>query len=105
MLLFDDPSDEMNKSTSSDLFSIKIGGQNTKVLSMFTIREHHICLIIGSDLNEEDEEVFDGHWFGMNDTSFEAVIYHVPTRQEIYRCSLPPVTLSVDCAGDTMATN
>ena len=97
---FVEPHDEMYSIHSS-----KIGGQNCKLLSMFIIREHHIVAVVGYDLNlnDEDEDAFDGHWFGASEGSFEAIIYHIPTHQEMYRCSLPPETLSVSCSGDTLA--
>lgn len=103
MLPFNAARDEMH---GSALHSIKVGGQNCKLLRICIIRELHVMAIVAHDI-EEDEEAFDGHWFGTSEPSFEAIVYHIPTRQEIYRCSLPPETLSVncECEGDTLAMN
>jgi len=78
---------------------------------MFLIRENYIAVIITngqSHNNGEDEEEFDGHWLGEeseNQNAVEVIVFHVPTRQEIYRQPFPSETISVDCIGDTLALN
>jgi len=84
--------------------SIEIGGPNFIVHNLVVIRDHYVAIII----KERDHDVvgeFDGHWFGVNEASFVAVVIHIPTREEIYRCPLPSWALSIDCVGDTLAMN
>merc|ERR1711957_158236 len=87
--------------------SIEMGGRGCKLCNVFVIREQYVCAVIGNRTNnEDDEDEFDGQWFGLNnEASFEIVIYHIPAYQEMYRCPLPSEALSVDCVGDTLAMN
>jgi len=98
--------DDINDATGA-FHSIEIGGQDCKLHNVFMIREQYIGVIIGTRPNNgEDEDEFDGEWFGLNnESSFEIVIYHIPTCREMYRCPLPSEALSVDCIGDTLAMN
>ena len=80
--------------------SIEIGGQNCRLHNMLVIQELYIVVSVGHHPNnEEEEDASDG------EASFEAIIYHMPTLQEIYRCPLPSEALSLDCIGDTLAMN
>mmetsp|Transcript_653 Transcript_653/g.1411 ORF Transcript_653/g.1411 Transcript_653/m.1411 type:complete len:1041 (-) Transcript_653:48-3170(-) len=88
---------EMNNSTFD---SIEIGGRNCRLHNMLIIRELYIVVSVGHHPNnEEEEDASDG------EASFEAIIYYMPTLQEIYRCPLPSEALSIDCIGDTLAMN
>ena len=54
----------------------------------------------------EEDELFDGHWFGPDEAaSSELVIYHVPTRREMFRSPMPAGPVSVNCVGDTLAAS
>jgi hypothetical protein len=96
--------DNVEDNVRRGFHSIEIGGPNFTVQNLVVIREHYFVIII----NERDHDVvgeFDGHWFGSNEASFVAVVIHIPTRKEIYRCPLPSWALSIDCVGDTLAMN
>jgi hypothetical protein len=84
--------------------SIEIGGPHFTVQNLFVIREHYAAVVLKEDDRNEMGE-FDGHWFGSNESSFVAIVFHIPTREEIYRCPMPVGGLSVDCVGDTLAIN
>ena len=95
--------DEM--STTSAYQSIEVGERNCVVRDIFVIREHYVVLIIGTRSNhEEEEDEIDGQWFGIN-SSLELVVYHIHSRQEMYRSNVPSEALSIDCIGETLAMN
>ena len=96
--------DDVDDKVRRGFYSIEIGGPNFTVHNLFVIRDHYVAIII----KESDHDVtgeFDGHWFGLNEPSFVAVVIHIPTREEIYRCPLPSLALSIDCVGDILAMN
>ena len=99
-------SNDGDENNGSNAFqSIEIGGRDSKVHSMFMIRDQYVAVILGTHLhNEGEENEFDGHWFGPDDeASSEVIIYHVSTRQEIFRCPLPSEPLTVESLGHTLA--
>jgi len=90
--------------------SIDLGGRDCKLRNMFLLREHYVAVVIGTcsldDELEEEDELFDGHWFGHDETSLEMIVYHTATCREIYRTSVSSnEALSADCIGDTLAAN
>lgn len=97
--------DDSDDTITGAAVSIEIGGRDCRVCNVVIIREQYVCAVIGNRTNnEDDEDEFDGEWFGLNN-EFACVIYHIPTCQELYRCPLPSEALSVDCIGDTVAMN
>mmetsp|Transcript_764 Transcript_764/g.1612 ORF Transcript_764/g.1612 Transcript_764/m.1612 type:complete len:1067 (-) Transcript_764:95-3295(-) len=104
--------DEVNDSVPSALHSIELGGQDCKLLNIFIIREHYVAVIIGNrpdnELEDDEDELFDGHWFGHDghkEASSEMLIYHIPSRREMFHIPIPLESLSLDCIGDTLAMN
>ncbi len=80
------------------------GEESDNLYSHLTLREIdqifslHVqgayCIVIGGkepNLNDEDEDIFDGHWFGddneRNRAGCHIIIIHIPSRTEIYRRS------------------
>ncbi|KAL3806988.1 hypothetical protein ACHAXA_007621 [Cyclostephanos tholiformis] len=84
--------------------SIEIGGPHFTVQNLFVIRDQYVAVVIKED-DHNDMGEFDGHWFGSNESSLVAIVFHIPTREEIYRCPLSLGGLSIDCVGYTLAMN
>ncbi|KAL7536564.1 hypothetical protein ACHAWF_005497 [Thalassiosira exigua] len=96
--------DEFKGNTGATFHVVDLGGPENGVLNMFDIRKHYIAVIVGERTNNDDEEdEIGGHWFGHDEA--ELILFHLPTRQEIHRCSIPSKNLAVDCVGDTLAVN
>jgi len=96
--------DEVNINVISWYHSIQLGGQNCKVWNIFVIREHYIAVVVTCNSNDGDGGL-DGHWFGLDEGSLEVIIYHIPTRKEMFRSPMSSEAVSVDCVGDTLAAN
>jgi hypothetical protein len=84
--------------------------KESKLYNLAVVQDHYVIAITGtrsSPANDENEdEQFDGHWFGDDDAaSTSAVVYHIPSRKQIYRCPLPNEAISLDAFGDTLAIN
>jgi len=98
-----------DRSSMGGNHSIGLGGRDCKLRNMFLLREHYVAVVIGTcsldDELEEEDELFDGHWFGHDETSLEMIVYHIPTCREIYRTSVSSDALSAYCIGDTLAAN
>ena len=58
-----------------------------------------------SEAGDEDDEAFDGHWFGPAGASTKALVYHIPSRQCIYECPMLNLLLSLDAQDDVFAAN
>ena len=78
----------------SRFHSIEIGGPQSTVRNLVLIREHYVAVLI----EEIDDNLLGRQYFSV-------VVIHIPTREEIYRCSLPTGAISVDALGDTLAMN
>ena len=86
--------------------SIEVASQDFIVLNICIIHEEYVAVIISKRPTEEEEEEFDGQWFSINDSSsHELIVYHISSRQEVYRGPLPAETLSIACTDDTLAAN
>ena len=85
-----------------------IGGPSSKLFDVFCIREEYVAVILGipqSD-GENDDDAIGGEWFGIEeDLAREVVVYHITSRQEVFRYPLPDVSLNVRCVGNTIAAN
>ena len=104
----DDHDDNDNNNAKGNVYSgfhsIEIGGPQFTVHNLVLIREHYVAVVI-KEIDEIELDNLDGHWFGPNESSFAVVVIHIPTREEIYRCSLPTGAISVDALGNTLAMN
>jgi len=86
--------------------AIEVAGQDYMLHNVCIIHENYVAVIISKRPNEEEEEEFDGQWFGINDSSsYELIVYHISSRQEVYRSPLPAESLSIACTDDTLAAN
>ncbi len=86
----------------------QVGGQSTKLYDIFCIREEYVAIIVGTPQpeGENDDDAIGGEWFGIEECSTrEVVVFHITSRQEVFRYPLPDVSLSVRCIGDTIAAN
>jgi hypothetical protein len=86
-----------------------IGGPSTKLFDIFCIREEYVAVILGTPQpeGENDDDAIGGEWFGIEEgsTTREVVVFHITSRQEVFRYPLPDVSLSIRCIGDTIAAN
>jgi hypothetical protein len=90
----DDDNNGAKGNVGSGLHSIEIGGPQSTVHNLVLIREHYVAVVI-KEIGDDD--------FGRQ--HFAVVVIHIPTREEIYRCSLPTGAISVDALGNTLAMN
>ncbi|KAL9180560.1 hypothetical protein ACHAXT_011013 [Thalassiosira profunda] len=102
----------LDESLDGRFHTIEMPGRNSKLHSMFVIREHYVAVVVtnrqaANGEEGDDDDAIDGHWFGEDEeqTSTDIVVYHLPTRTEVYRSPIPSETLSLDCVGDTLAAN
>jgi len=91
-------------SVTGSFHSIELGGRACALRNLFIIRDQYAVVIIRYRSNDEEED-FDGHWFGINEATHEIIIYHIPTQNEIHRSPISSECVSVDCIGDTLAMN
>jgi hypothetical protein len=86
-----------------------VGGPSTKLFDIFCIRDEYVAVILGTPQpeGENDDDAIGGEWFGIEEgsTTREVLVYHITSRQEVFRYPLPDVSLSVRCIGDTIAAN
>jgi hypothetical protein len=84
-----------------------VGGHSTKLYDIFCIREEYVAIIVGTPQpeGENDDDAIGGEWFGINEGKKEVVVFHITSRQEVFRYPLPDVSLSIRCIGDTIAAN
>lgn len=86
--------------------SIEVSGQDYILHNVCIFHEEYVAVIISKRPNEgEEEDEFDGQWFGINDSTYALIVYHISSRQEVYRGPLPAETLSIACTDDTLAAN
>ena len=50
--------------------------------------------------NEDDDDVFDGHWFGLNDMSLKIFVYYIPTGHLMHKSQLPNLHITLDGKDD-----
>ncbi len=103
---------EGGKSLSTDIHRIEVGESSTEICDMFDIREEYVVVILGTRQGPNDnEDAVAGEWFGLDadqTSKREAVVFHISSRQELFRCSFPyttPTLFHMDCIGDTVAAN
>lgn len=96
----------------TDIHRIEVGESSTEILDMFDIREEYVVVILGIRQGQNnDEDAVAGEWFGLDEdptSKREAVVYHISSRKELFRCSFPyttPTLFHMDCIGDTVAAN
>jgi len=91
---------------------INVGGSSTEIYDIFGIREEYVAVVLGTSQGRgDDEEAVAGEWFGLDEEQSprrEVAVFHVSSRQELFRCQLPyiyPLMFHMDCFGDTIAAN
>lgn len=104
--------DKGGDSLYTDIHRIEVGESSTEICDMFNIREEYVVVILGTRQGpNNDEDAVAGEWFGLDEdfsAKREAVVYHISSRQELFRCSFPyttPTLFHMDCIGDTVAAN
>ena len=91
---------------------INVGGSSTEIYDIFGIREEYVAVVLGTSQGRgDDEDAVAGEWFGLDEEQSprrEVAVFHVSSRQELFRCPLPyiyPLMFHMDCFGDTIAAN
>jgi len=84
--------------------SIEVVGQDYLLHYVCIIHEEYVFVTICKRPEEEEDEI-DGQWFGIDSSSYEMIVYHISSRQEVYRSPLPAEALSMACTDDTLAVN
>ena len=82
--------------------------QNASLCRVCFLQNDYILAILAhrSDTDDEEDEAFDGHWFGPGETSpIKARLYHIPSRQLLHECSMPDLYLSLDIKDEIIAIN
>ena len=101
--------DEIYNNLNNGIHSFDIGEPYGSVRSMFIIREHYVAVVVKE--GDENNDELGGEWFGLNeaptndDASVLIIVYHIPSSNEICRCTLPSAAVSIDSIGDTLAMN
>lgn len=103
--------DENENSLDTAVHTIEIGGSYTETSDMFCIREDYVAVLLETRQDREhDEDAVAGEWFGLDEeeqsSKREVVLFHIYTRQKLFRCPLPFThTFCLDCLGDTIAAS
>jgi len=106
-------SDSKGDAPMSAVFhSVSFGGPGSKLKKLFAIQNDYVVAVVatnttlnGNGGDDEEHIDFDGHWFGNDEESNTAFVFHIPTRRELYRSELPSDPISVDSLGNTLAIN
>ncbi len=100
---------ENEESLNADIHRIEVGESSQQILDMFDIREEYVVVVLGARRGwGYEEEAVAGEWFGLNEEQApkkEIVVFHISSRQELFRCPFPNATPSFACIGDTIAAN
>ena len=87
------------------LRSVSAGGQDSRVHGLFMVGEEHAAVIVGKRPADDDDDAVAGEWFGLDESSFEIALYHLESRQEIYRSAIASGDATVDHAGGCLAAS
>ena len=99
---------ENEESLNADIHRIEVGESSQQIFDMFDIREEYVVVVLGARRGwGYEEEAVAGEWFGLNEQApkKEIVVFHISSRQELFRCPFPNATPSFACIGDTIAAN